>query len=725
MLHRLRPPRFALENVAFTASRREFRLPTADAPSSPAQPFGHLLVGRILVARGIANPDQVSACLQQQHAETHITGARRVLGEIVIERGYARREQIIEALSYQRQQFATLMVGPYRLLAKLGEGGTSVVYKAQAADGARGGARPPEVAIKLLPQQHPGDVAALARFQREVSAGLTLDHPHIVRTLDFGTTRDTNYIVTELMAGGSLATRIEEHGPLNEGAALTLLDELLDALGYAWSKGLVHRDIKPSNILFDARGVPKLADLGLASLTRELELGGARVVGTPHYIAPEQALASPDCDIRADLYSLGATLFYALTGGPPFPETTMVEAINQHLNATPPAVDHINPAVGASLAALVRKLMAKRPSDRYADPKEGERDVRLAMLGRPTLAEALPAARANAPLGMQVRASRPAAGDGGSATRLDASRPATGKPGTTKTYARKRNPPGATATTAHPLATLEAARTVAKPGTDRHQRARIADSAEVRSAARGAARHARARTPWLLIIVLALIIGTGGAGATWLLLNRQHAGIAPVAAQPAAAPAPLALASIDLLERINAHALDAEQWSKRDRVLLSERGAWRYLGVPGALPRAYDLSCTFKRLFPGGTLGLVFSVGNQTLSCQIGGSDSRIGFDAVDGKPWASNGTAVDFPERIVPEKRYTVVVRVRDDAVSVLVEGRTLTRLTRAGRMLGVESRWALPAGDGVGVGAVLGQVAIYGLAITEFAQPAAPAAK
>jgi serine/threonine protein kinase len=329
-------------------------LPTTDASSKPAQPFGHLLVGRILIARGIAKPDQVSACLQQQHAETRINGARRVLGEIVVERGYARHEQIVEALSYQSQQFATLMVGPYRLMAKLGEGGTSVVYRAQAADGARGGARAPEVAIKLLPQQHPGDVAALARFQREVQAGLTLDHPHIVRTLDFGTTRDTNYIVTELMAGGSLAARIEQYGPLNEATALTLLDELLAALGYAWSKGLVHRDIKPSNILFDARGVPKLADLGLASLTREIEVGGERVVGTPHYIAPEQALASPDCDIRADLYSLGATLFYALSGGPPFPETTMVEAINQHLNAAPPAIDHINPAVGPVLAALVR-----------------------------------------------------------------------------------------------------------------------------------------------------------------------------------------------------------------------------------------------------------------------------------------------------------------------------------------------------------------------------------
>jgi hypothetical protein len=702
-------------------------LPTTDASSKPAQPFGHLLVGRILIARGIAKPDQVSACLQQQHAETRINGARRVLGEIVVERGYARHEQIVEALSYQSQQFATLMVGPYRLMAKLGEGGTSVVYRAQAADGARGGARAPEVAIKLLPQQHPGDVAALARFQREVQAGLTLDHPHIVRTLDFGTTRDTNYIVTELMAGGSLAARIEQYGPLNEATALTLLDELLAALGYAWSKGLVHRDIKPSNILFDARGVPKLADLGLASLTREIEVGGERVVGTPHYIAPEQALASPDCDIRADLYSLGATLFYALSGGPPFPETTMVEAINQHLNAAPPAIDHINPAVGPVLAALVRKLMAKRPSDRYADPGEAERDVRLAMLGRATLAEALPAARAHAPLGVQVRASRPAAGDGGSATRLDASRPAAGKPGTTKTL-RKRNPGGATATTAHPLATVDAARVVGKPGTDRHQRARIADSAEVRSAARGTARQARARTPWLLIFVLALVLGIGGAGATWMLLQRQHAVAAAAAAHAGPPPpppaAPVARTSFDLLERIDAHALDAEQWSKRDRVLLSERGAWRYLGVPGALPREYDLSCTFKRLFTGGTLGLVFSVGNQTLSCQIGGSDSRVGFDAVDGKPWESNGTAVDFPERIVPEKRYTVVVRVRDDAVSVLHEGATLCRLPRAGRTLGVESRWALPAGAGVGVGAVLGQIAVYGLTLTEYARPVAPPA-
>jgi hypothetical protein len=702
-------------------------LPTTDTPSRPAQPFGHLLVGRILIARGIAKPDQVSACLQQQHAETRINGARRALGEIVVERGYARHEQIVEALSYQSQQFATLMVGPYRLVAKLGEGGTSVVYRAQAADGARGGERTPEVAIKLLPQQHPGDVAALARFQREVQAGLTLDHRHIVRTLDFGTTRDTNYIVTELMAGGSLAARIEQHGPLNEAAALTLLDELLDALGYAWGKGLVHRDIKPSNILFDARGVPKLADLGLASLTREIDLGGARVVGTPHYIAPEQALASPDCDIRADLYSLGATIFYALSGGPPFPETTMVEAINQHLNAAPPAIDDINPAVGRSLAALVRKLMAKRPADRYADPGEAERDVRLAMLGRPTQAEGLTAARANAPLGVQVRATRPAAGDGGSATRLDASKPATGKPGTTKTFARKRNPGGATATTAHPLATVEAARTVAKPGTDRHQRARIADSAEVRSAARATARHARARAPWLLILILALVIGVGGAGATWLALSRQQASAAAAAAHPGPPPpvAPVALPSVDLLERIEAHALDAEQWSKRDRVLLSERGAWRYLGIPGALPREYDLSCTFKRLFPGGTLGLVFGVGNQTVSCQIGGSDSRVGFDTVDGKPWEVNGTAVDFTERIVPEKRYTVVVRVRDDALSVLVEGRTLTRLARAGRTLGVAGRWALPAGDGVGVGAVLGQVAVYGLTLTEYARPVAPPAR
>ena len=708
---------YALERTVKSLLRTEFVMPSSAASPRSVHPFGHLLVGRILVDRGIARLDQVTSCLQQQHAETRASCARRALGEIVVERGYARHDQIVEVLSYQRQQFATLMVGPYRLVATLGEGSSSVVYRAQPASGAPSGAQQQDVAIKILPQQRPGDVAALARFQREVQVGLSLDHPHILRTLDFGTTRDTYYIVTELMPGGSLAARIENHGPLDEAMALTMLEELLDALSYAWSRKLLHRDIKPSNILFDTRGVPKLADLGLASLIGDTLSPTSKVVGTPHYMAPEQALSAPDIDIRADLYSLGATLFYALSGGPPFPETTPVEAINQHLNATPPAIDRINPQVSARLAALVRKLMAKRPDDRYATPGEAENDVRRAQADQPTQAEQLTAARAYAPLGVQVRHQRSPEHEGAVGTRPDA-KGSGGKPGTTRTHARKRvDGQGTATTTGVQLTPVAPGRPPIAPGTDRHQRARLAGLAEAKASARAAPR----RRSGLLFLALGLLAMVAGGTVTCAMLMLQKRP-PPAVAAPRAAAVLGAGPAVDLLERVEARSINPDQWSKRDHVLLSERGAWRFLAIPVQLPAEYDVSCTFKRLYPGGTVGLVFAIAGTALSCQMGGTDGRIGFDRVDGRAWDGTGSVVGFPDGMLSDKRYTVLIQVRHDALAIIIGGKAVNRLALTGHALSLEAPWSAFADSGLGVGVSQSQVAIYSLTMTPYAPKAEP---
>jgi response regulator RpfG family c-di-GMP phosphodiesterase len=265
-----------------------------------------------------------------------------------------------------------LVLGNYRVLEVLGTGGMGVVYKAEHLR------LPRLVAIKVLPLSPDQDPRLLDRFDAEMGAVAQLQHPNIVGAVDAGEANDPSsggprlhYFVMDYVAGENLEERVKAHGPLAPAAACDLVHQIASALAEAHHYGLVHRDIKPSNIIVTPEGQAKLLDFGLA-----LRLGGGRLtepgvaLGTLDYVAPEQARDAHSVDIRADIYALGATLFWCLTGRAPFAACgDAVQSLVARMAQGPPSVRVWRTDLSEPLDAVVARMMAVEPVQRYSTPK--------------------------------------------------------------------------------------------------------------------------------------------------------------------------------------------------------------------------------------------------------------------------------------------------------------------------------------------------------------------
>lgn len=263
---------------------------------------------------------------------------------------------------------AELVVGRYVLLSELGAGGMGTVFKA------RDTAMDRVVALKLIRDERLANTAALVRFQQEVQAAARLAHPNIVRAYDAGTADGRQFLVTELVTGFDLGHELARRGALPSGEACEYARQAAVGLQHAHEQGLTHRDIKPSNLLFStAERLVKIADFGLARVgdpgPNGLTADGS-VMGTPDYIAPEQAISATSADIRSDLYSLGCTLYHFLTGHVPFPADSAYAKLLAHAREEPEPLDDACPGLNPALVAVVQKLMAKNPADRFQTPLE-------------------------------------------------------------------------------------------------------------------------------------------------------------------------------------------------------------------------------------------------------------------------------------------------------------------------------------------------------------------
>ncbi len=261
-------------------------------------------------------------------------------------------------------------LGNYKLLDHLGRGGMGTVYLAEHIALQR------RVAVKVLPSSWVQDATFIERFQREARVIASLDHPNIVRAYDFDRIDGAHFLVLEYIAGKDLASLVRQReSPLPIADVADYLSQAALGLHHAHEKGIVHRDVKPSNLLIDANGCLKVLDLGLARLSQDetssvTVANNQQLLGTADYLAPEQALNSHSADHRADIYSLGCTLFYALTGRPPFHEGTIAQKIAQHQVAERPLVQAIRPEVPQSLGDLCRRMMDKDPAQRVASALE-------------------------------------------------------------------------------------------------------------------------------------------------------------------------------------------------------------------------------------------------------------------------------------------------------------------------------------------------------------------
>ena len=290
-----------------------------------------------------------------------------MLQELLIELGYLTATQADRLKRSLRDNKAAVHQIPgYKILGKIGAGAMAFVYKAKQLSLNR------TVAIKVLPRRFTENPEYVQRFYKEGQAAGKLNHPNIVQAIDVGEAGGYHYFVMEYVEGKTIADDIAE-GLFGEKEAIEVIIQVTHALAHAHSHGLVHRDVKPKNIMINQQGVVKLADMGLARETTDIEAAqseAGKAYGTPYYIAPEQIRGKIDIDGRADIYGLGATFYHMVTGQVPFTGDDSSEIMKKHLREKLIPPDHIITSLSAGVSEVIEIMMAKRREDRYNSIEE-------------------------------------------------------------------------------------------------------------------------------------------------------------------------------------------------------------------------------------------------------------------------------------------------------------------------------------------------------------------
>jgi serine/threonine protein kinase len=279
---------------------------------------------------------------------------------------------VLQATNLLRGKWRNFVIcGKYKLLEHLGTGGMGKVYLCEHARMRR------RVAIKILPPDRAEEAVSRVRFEREAEALAALNHPNIVRAhdIDYDDKLRLHFIVMEYVDGSSLQEIVKRGGPLPVLRACHYVRQAALGLKSAHDAGWFHRDIKPANLLLERSGLVKILDLGLtrssnddSNLTRQYS--SSNTIGTADYVAPEQALNSQAADIRADIYSLGVTFYFLLTGRSPFRDGTVAQKLLYHQFHLPEPVKSFRPEVPDDLARIIDRMLAKNPDERHQTPAE-------------------------------------------------------------------------------------------------------------------------------------------------------------------------------------------------------------------------------------------------------------------------------------------------------------------------------------------------------------------
>ncbi|NLE38045.1 MAG: protein kinase [Pirellulaceae bacterium] len=303
--------------------------------------------------------------LTQAHDTVLLTSNAEEFSEILIEEGLLTEWQAQQLLAGSTR----FHIGNYVLLDLLGRGGMGSVFLARHTTMNR------RVALKVISRRVGRDPASLERFLTEARATASLDHPNIVRAYDVDQENDRFFIVMEYVAGHDLQALVDSEGPLEFEFLVDCIRQAAKGLSHAHQRNMVHCDIKPSNLLVNTAGVVKILDMGMARLLNESDEDSSatrdeRVLGTVDYMSPEQAMGGPDFDHRADIYSLGCTMYFLLTGHPPFDEGTLAQRIVRHQTQPPPDILAEHPDVPPRLVEICLKMMAKDPAHRFQSAEE-------------------------------------------------------------------------------------------------------------------------------------------------------------------------------------------------------------------------------------------------------------------------------------------------------------------------------------------------------------------
>ncbi|MEJ2705024.1 MAG: serine/threonine-protein kinase [Sedimentisphaerales bacterium] len=337
--------------------------------------------GKMAVEHGLCTDEELRHSLTELEARKAISPV--ILKDLMIELGFITTTQAERLKDDIKESKVTVKKIPgYKIQGKLGAGAMAVVYKAKQLSLNR------TVAIKVLPKRFTENPEYVERFYKEGQAAGRLNHPNIVQAIDVGEAGGYHYFVMEYVEGKTIADDLTAGKIFSEPEALDIVIQVAHALAHAHACSLIHRDVKPKNIMISTNGTVKLADMGLARETTDIEAAqseAGKAYGTPYYIAPEQIRGKIDIDGRADIYGLGATLYHMLTGRVPFMAEDSADVMRKHLREKLIPPDHINTSLSAGISEVVEVMMAKRRENRYKNIEELLMDLEALRNGQPPI----------------------------------------------------------------------------------------------------------------------------------------------------------------------------------------------------------------------------------------------------------------------------------------------------------------------------------------------------
>ncbi|UUO06948.1 protein kinase [Blastopirellula sp. J2-11] len=550
----------------------------------------------------------------------------------------------------------------YRILRRLGQGGMGVVYQAEH----RLMERP--VALKVIHGRLLSNEIAVERFRLEVKAAARLSHRNIVVAYDAEQAGNLHFLVMEYLDGVSLTEIVERRGPLSLLHACNFVLQAAHGLQHAFERGMVHRDIKPHNLLRTSRGIIKILDFGLARFATETEPSGDggltedfATLGTPDYIAPEQAHDSKRADIRSDIYSLGCTLYYLLAGQVPFPKGTALDKVIAHSERQPTPLADLRSDLPDEVVQIVERMMAKDPAARFQTPAAVVAALRP--YGKPDFDRTKPDEGDSVPRGATL------AGD------QTLSIPAA------KSVSQNEPPPRELLVQPPATATQSA-----------------------RAKVRGRTWTARYRTPLIAggaaLAFFAAIYVAINLGSSDPEENRRPVVIAPPPLRQTTA-APHNEAWINLLSQIDLDSdVVAGAWEMTAEGLRAEPVEGARLTLPYEPTREYDFEVSFTRRTGTQSIALLFVDGDASASYDIDGwGEHLVGIQNIDGQSMNENRTAASRIA-LVNGQTYTATIRVRRERVDALLDGQLITTYLGDGSNLSMLALWRTPRPT-LGIGA------------------------
>lgn len=634
----------------------------------------------------------------------------------------------------------------YRILGPLGKGGMGMVYKAQHRMMDR------EVALKVIDAKFIDNPQAVERFRNEVKAAACLTHANIVRAYDAEQAGNLHFLVMEFVDGISLAELIRRNGPLPVHQVCGIVRKVAQGLHHAFEQGMVHRDIKPQNIMVTLDGRVRILDFGLARLAREQEEPASSSVhepadkmrrtadaltmvgsllGTPDYIAPEQVADAHTADTRADIYSLGCTCYFLLTGHPPYPDGTALQKLFSHAQMSPSPIADKRPDVPAEVIEITGRMMERIPDNRFQTPRDVAKAVDEFMKTRPSAAANTETAVQAGQATFAISDHKPLEFSDAELLRVDLS-------------AMSAEDFELQSSVTEPPETPPSL--LSQPVLERQnlprQQPESQTTPQVSQSSMPAAR--RRKTPRLAInhqsrstrkrIILAAAVVLAGSSLIFFWSGNNETLSVPGASNTMAEPRDVISTDtaatfsadagrsgnwVNLLPLVDPGTAMAGQWQLNDRELSVNRVRWARIALPVNVPDEYDLEVTFTRNSGENSIALIFARNGHQATLDIDAWGQNLaGFQNIDGRTCEVNATRVTG-YRLINGQQYQARLAVRRDRIQAFLDGELITTYIGDGSNLSLIPQWQLPEQTLIGLGAYYSATTFHSVRFRAISSP------